>query len=193
MNRTFYFFMGVSDFITSYIISYIPSHRIRVFLFNSIFNMWIKKESTIHMSVKYWGVLPKLIYHRYGTICGSLIIDEHSTIGDHCVLDMRGSIIIQKNVSISPYVTILTSDHDPQDTNFKYRTRPVVIEDYAWLGTRCILLPGVTIGKGAVVAAGAVVTKNVLPHTIVGGVPAKKIGNRIEELTYELNYRGFLR
>jgi len=64
---------------------------------------------------------------------------------------------------------------------------PVIIEDYAWVSSRTTLLPGVTIGKGAVVAAGAVVTKSVEPYTVVGGVPAKKIGERSKELNYKLS------
>lgn len=60
----------------------------------------------------------------------------------------------------------------------------MVIGDYVWLGPRCMVLPGVTVGEGAVVAAGAVVTKNVEPYTLVGGVPAQKIAGRTKELNY---------
>jgi maltose O-acetyltransferase len=64
----------------------------------------------------------------------------------------------------------------------------VVIEDHAWLGTRAMVLPGVTVGRGAVVAAGAVVTKDVPPYTIVGGVPARVIGQRTTDLRYQFDY-----
>ena len=73
------------------------------------------------------------------------------------------------------------------DPEFGVKGAPVIIEDYAWVSSRTTLLPGVTIGKGAVVAAGAVVTKSVEPYTVVGGVPAKKIGERSKELNYKLS------
>ena len=116
-----------------------------------------------------------------------------SSVGDHCFLDYRGSIFIGKNVNISSQVLILTGDHDPQDKYFKSRGRSVIIDDYVWLSTRSMILPGVTIGKGAVVAAGAVVTKDVLPYTIVGGIPARKIGDRNSDLDYNVSFRGFLK
>lgn len=80
--------------------------------------------------------------------------------------------------------------HDPQCPNFGVESAPVVIEDYAWLSCRSIILPGVTVGKGAVVAAGAVVTKSVESYTIVGGIPAKPIGKRNPNLDYVLGKEG---
>jgi acetyltransferase-like isoleucine patch superfamily enzyme len=79
-------------------------------------------------------------------------------------------------------------EHDPQSGTYTTQGGPVVIEDYAWVSCRVVILPGVTIGRGAVVAAGSVVTKDVAPYTIVGGVPAKKIGDRNRDLTYTLDY-----
>ena len=73
---------------------------------------------------------------------------------------------------------IWTLHHDYNDINFKTVGDRVKIGDYAWICSGAIILPGVEIGEGAVVAAGAVVTKNVDPYCIVGGVPAKKIGER---------------
>ena len=71
-------------------------------------------------------------------------------------------------------------------TDFHGKGAPVVIEDYAWICSRAIIMPGVRIGKGAVVAAGAIVTHNVNPFTVVGGIPAKKISDRdVSEFTYE--------
>ena len=64
----------------------------------------------------------------------------------------------------------------------------MVVEDYAYVGSHAIVLPGVTIGRGGVVGAGSVVTKDVQPYTLVAGVPAAFIRNRSRDLRYELGY-----
>jgi maltose O-acetyltransferase len=89
-------------------------------------------------------------------------------------------------VDLASEVMIYNAHHDIHDPLFRHVLQPVVIEDYVFIGPRAIILPGVTIGKGAVVAAGAVVTKDVGEREIVGGVPAKKIGERTTELNYKL-------
>ncbi|WP_333480017.1 acyltransferase [Allocoleopsis sp.] len=116
-------------------------------------------------------------------------VGKHSVINQKCRLDNRGGITIGENVSISAEVCILTADHDLQSWDFAGRTRPVHIEDYVFIGTRAVILPGVTLGKGCAVAAGAIVTKSVSPCTIVAGVPAKPIGKRQPDLQYRLSYR----
>lgn len=117
------------------------------------------------------------------------------TMGDNCVingkcrLDSRGHITIGKNVSISQEVSILTADHNVSSPQFEGSTRPVIIEDYVFIGTRAMILPGCTLGKGAIIAAGALVTKDVAPFTVVAGVPAKVIKTRSEKLDYEVSYK----
>ena len=111
-------------------------------------------------------------------------IDEGTVIGHGVTLDGRNGITIGKNVNFSSEVMIWTMQHDYNDPSFGAAGGPVVIHDYAWISVRAIILPNVTIGEGAVVAAGAVVTKDVEPYTIVGGVPAKKIGERNNNLDY---------
>ena len=117
-----------------------------------------------------------------------LKIGNNSIIGNDAMLDARNGITIGNNVSLSMGVWIWTMEHDPQDPYYGAKGGPVVIEDYAWISCRVVILPGVTIGKGAVVAAGAVVTKDVPPYSIVGGVPAKVIGQRNQDLRYSLNF-----
>ena len=120
-------------------------------------------------------------------------LGEHNVINFGCLFDGRKfNITTGSNVSIGPEATILTLGHDPQCHEFSDKGGDVVIGDRAWIGYRALIMPGVTIGEGAVVAAGAVVTKDVEPFTIVGGVPAKKIGDRNQDLNYELNYFAFL-
>ena len=93
-------------------------------------------------------------------------------------MDGRAKIKIGNHVDIASYVLIYNSQHDIDSENFQAIEKPVEIEDYTFIGPRSIILPGVKIGKGAVVAAGAIVTKEVLPFKVVGGVPAKEIKER---------------
>jgi len=119
-------------------------------------------------------------------------------VGGHCVilrdvlLDGRMGIEIGDNVNISEGVLIFSLHHDMSSPEFAPEGALVMISDHVFIGARAVILPGVTIGRGAVVAAGAVVTKDVAPLSIVGGVPAREIGSRPDVLTYTLDYRKFL-
>lgn len=110
------------------------------------------------------------------TFYDNLVIGKDCYINVNCHFDISGPIIIEGGVSIGHNVLILTNTHE---IGTAYRragdlvTRPVHIGSGVWLGARCTILPGITIGEGAVVAAGAMVTKDVPPHTVVAGVPAK--------------------
>nr|WP_220628090.1 acyltransferase [Confluentibacter sediminis] len=118
-----------------------------------------------------------------------LSIGENSVVNARCRIDNRGGITIGNNVSISSDVTILTADHDMDSPDFAGRVRSVIVEDYVWVGTAAMIMPGVSIGKGAVVAAGAIVTKNVEPYHVVAGIPAKFIKERKRELNYTSSYK----
>lgn len=84
---------------------------------------------------------------------------------------------IGKDCKIAWDVVIMDSDLHPIQGEVM-ENKPVIIEDEVWIGCRCIILKGVRVGEGAVIAAGSVVTRNVPPHAIVGGVPARILGNR---------------
>lgn len=106
-----------------------------------------------------------------------------------CLFDGRKfHIRTRHDVSIGPEASILTLGDDPQSSDFCDRGGDVVIGDRVWIGYRAIVLPGVTIGEGAVIGAGAIVTKDVEPFAIVAGNPAKKIGERTKDLRYSLQY-----
>lgn len=121
-------------------------------------------------------------------------VGAYTNINKKCVLDGRGGIKIGSCVDIAQDTNIWTEQHDYNDPTYNSVIAPVVIEDYVWLASRVTILPGVTVGRGAVVAAGAIVTKDVPPLAIVGGVPAKIIGYRKEEaLQYQLGDRAWFR
>lgn len=162
--------------IANHIVNKIPSYTIRHFLYKKILKMKIGGETNIQMGL--------LVYSPW-----KIKIGNNSVVNNSVVLDGRGSLEIGNNVNISPYAQIYTADHDVNSPDFAYRSSPVIIKDYAWISTRSIILPGVTIGEGAVISAGAVVTKDVEPYKIAGGIPAKVIGERSRDLTYNLNYR----
>jgi len=118
-----------------------------------------------------------------------LTIGARSVVGRSCLLDARGGIRIGQDVNISSYTRFMTAKHVVASPDFVAQLDAAVVDDKVWIALGATVLGGVTLGRGAVVAAGAVVTKPVPPCTVVGGVPAKKIGDRPSELNYELDYR----
>ena len=125
-----------------------------------------------------------IMKNNYIMNANHLAMGQYSHINRGCIIDARGTVTIGDNVSISHRVSIMTGGHDARKDNFMGIFKPIVIEDYAWLGVGCTILQGVTIGRGAIVSAGAVVTKDVAPYTIVAGVPAKPVGERLRNLNY---------
>lgn len=122
----------------------------------------------------------------HGYYKNRMVIGDGTWVGQMCYFHSGGGIEIGKNVGIGPQVKILTSSHDLENTGKPIIQNElifgkVIIEDDCDIGTGAIILPGVTIGSGAQVGAGAVVTKNVKPYSIVGGVPAKLIRSRISK------------
>jgi len=115
-----------------------------------------------------------------------LSLGSHNNIARNVQLDARGYLDIGDNVNISEEVAVWTAEHDVQCPTFSERRSRTVIGNRVWLGFRSVILPGVTIGEGSVVASGAVVTKSVPPFSIAAGVPAKIIGQRNSHLTYQL-------
>jgi len=153
------------------ILKHFPSHHFRNFILRTFFRMKLHKKAVL-----YSGFLirsPKRIKIGKGTV-----------VGYNCELDGRMNLTIGENVNISSDVKFYTLQHDYNDIAFKAVGAPIVIGDYVWVSVRAIILPGVTIGEGAVIAAGAVVTKDVEPFAIMGGVPAKKISERSQILDY---------
>ena len=117
-------------------------------------------------------------------------IGDNTVINQRCILDGRGiGLEINNNVDIGPHTHIWTLSHDVKSSNHKVIKAKTVIEEDCWIASRVTILPGVTIKKGAVIAAGSVVTKDVEEYTIVAGNPAKPIGERNSKLNYKNNYQ----
>ena len=117
-----------------------------------------------------------------------LSIGSNSHINRGCILDARGFITIGDSVSISHNVSMMTGSHEIDSRDFCGVFKPIVVKDYAWLGVNCCILQGVTIGKGAVVCAGAVVTKDIDDFSVVGGIPAVVIKKRNNNLNYQCKW-----
>ncbi len=172
VNRIFNIFL---DFELMFLrwVGHIPFHWKRRFHYR-LAGMKIGRGSTLHMWANFYN--PRGIF-----------IGEDTIIGDHAFLDGRAPITIGNHVDIASQVLIYTSQHNINAEDFGAKDGPVVIEDYVFVGPRVTILPGVKIGRGAVVAAGAVVTKDVPEYAIVGGVPAQVIGERqLKDLHYKL-------
>ena len=145
-----------------------PSKHFRVFCLN------LYKDVNIDYSVP--------IYRGFSWRKGPMSIKEGTSIGINNMFDSRNGLNIGKNVCFSDNVTIWTMHHDYIDIHFATKGGAVIIQDFVWVGCNVIILPGVTIGEGAVIASGSVVTKSIDPYTVVGGIPAKKIAERKKQI-----------
>ncbi len=166
------------------VVGHIPFHHVRRFFYR-IGGMKIGRGSAIHMGGVFYNV-------------SNISIAKDTIIGENVVLDGRAKLSIGSHVDFASEVMVYNSQHDINEREFakseKVELAPVVIEDYVFIGPRAIILPGVKIGRGAVVGAGAVVTKDVEELTIVGGVPAKEIGKReIKDIDYRLGRAAWFR
>lgn len=130
---------------------------------------------------KYAIIRPSNIYG--GSIGEGLTMGNNSNIGPYNYIGCSGKITIGNNVMLAPRVSIYAENHVFDHPEILIRDqgvekKEVIIEDDCWIAANSILLAGVTIGKGSVVAAGSVVTENVPPYSVVAGVPAKWIKSR---------------
>jgi maltose O-acetyltransferase len=152
-------------------VAHLPFFTMRRLFYCPIFRMQIAPGAFIAMGVKVMSPW-------------KIKVGRDAVINTGCLLDGRRGIVIGDNVTISWDACILTLQHDPDDAMFSTVGAPVRIEDYAWIATRAIIMPGVRVGKGAIVGANAVVTKDVDDFTIVAGNPARPIRKRSQDLKY---------
>ncbi len=174
---------GVNRY-TLYQIGTMPSIRLRKYLYRGL-GVRMGKNVTFHFRTEIRSPF-------------KLTVGKGTIIGDNALLDARMGLTMGDNVNISSNVSIYTLQHDHRAPDFscpnpKDRKMSVEIGDRVWLGSNVLVLPGVTIGEGAVCCAGCVVTKDVEPYTVVAGIPAHKVGERPRNLTYEFKeHRGLL-
>jgi acetyltransferase-like isoleucine patch superfamily enzyme len=112
----------------------------------------------------------------------------NSTINQFCRLDNRGGIFIGDNVSISPYAKLLTADHNINHPECTGRNRKIVIDDYVFIGSDAMVLGGVEMKKGSVLAAKSLLTKSTKPFGIYMGIPAYYKSDRNETINYSGSY-----
>lgn len=169
--------IGGLKYATNHIVAHIPSFTVRHLWYRHVLGVQVAKQAEVRMGCYLTFSGPRII-RRTGVRIG-----ENSVINRDCSIDLRGGLYIGANVSVSAEVTILTSAGMAHSSEKKR----VVVGDNAWIGVRAIIMPGVTVGRGAVVAAGAVVMRDVPPLAVVFGSPARAVATRSdEEVGYEL-------
>lgn len=178
MKQLALFVLALRLFVVNKFVAKIPFPRIR----NFFLSLYLVKGKQTNVMSNVTFLNKSLKRHK-------ITIGDNCVINSGCLLDGRGgNIIIKNNVDIARDTLIFTVGHDPHSDTHETIPRDVVVEDSVWIASRVIILPGVTIGKGSVVAAGSVVTKDVPSMAIVGGNPAKVIGERRSKLQYKNNF-----
>jgi acetyltransferase-like isoleucine patch superfamily enzyme len=178
LSRAYWIARDITDYLAE-ITGKLPLHSLRLFLYRYLLRVQIGHRASVHRGCR--------LYHP-----SRIKIGNHSVINRDVLLDGRLGLVIGNNVSISEGVMIFTLEHDLASPTFDNGGAPVKVDDYVFIGARAIILPGVSVGRGVAVGAGSTVTRDVEPYTIVAGAPAKPIGQRRQDLAYQLDYRKLL-
>lgn len=173
MNRAKAVALHLLCWLTNHLVCYLPSFTLRRAWYRML-GVQIGEGSGVHRGcyLAFYG--PGQV-RRTGAAIGSF-----TRVNRGCYIDARSTVSIGDNVSISPEVAIITSQHDWRAAGFGLQSRPVLIEDHVFIGMRAIVLPGSVLRTGAVVGAGSVVHGEVPAGAVVAGVPARVIGSRPE-------------
>ena len=176
---------GMIKYATNHIICHIPSYTLRRAWYHRILGWQIGENVAILMG-------------QYVQMAGArssgrnVRIGRGTVINHGCMLYATGGLRIGERVSISAGTWLITGAHDIDDPQVTAFYQPITIGNAVWIGMRATILAGVTIGEGAIVMAGAVVTRDAPPFAIVGGIPARVIKARqAQEFSYPLHHQLF--
>lgn len=158
-------------YLYNHLVTHVPNSMLRRIYLRSVLGFRIDKSAFIHMG---------------SFFSGRISIGRNSVIGRKCTL--LGEITIGDNVSITAETYIFTSSHDVNSPSFDCHYRPVTLKNRSWTGARAMIMPGVTLGEGAVLGAMSVATKTIPDFSIFVGAPAKEIGKRNPDIHYEIRY-----
>jgi acetyltransferase-like isoleucine patch superfamily enzyme len=178
MDRLKDFARGLKYWLGNYVINRVPCHAVRVGWLR-LMGARIHARASLQIAVMVFGPPSRLS------------IGAETVINPEARLDARSGLSIGRNVSISREVFILTLGHDYNRADFPLKGSPVVIDDDVWIGIRAVVMPGVTLARGCVVAANATVTRDTEPWGIYAGTPARKIGDRRQQDYDSIYYRPF--
>jgi maltose O-acetyltransferase len=159
--------------IVNFVYNIIPWPLRNVYL--RLFGIKIPLSSSMHRNVKFFNI-------------GNIECGKNTVINFGCYLDNRRKIIIGNNVGIAHNTKIYTLGHDIDDPEFKTKGKSVVLEDNVFVFSNVLVMPGVTIGEGAIVLPGSVVVRDIPSYEVWGGNPAKKIKARSKNIDYKINY-----
>lgn len=178
ISKTKFFLEGLKYYLFNNFFTFFPNYRLRIIYLKYVIGISIGKECYIHMGCFFEG--------------NNVIIGDNTVIGRNCYIGSStgtgATITIKNNVSITAQTYIFCSTHLTNSPVFECVSKDIVIEDYSWIGARAMILPGIKIGKGAVLGAMSVATKDIPDYGVYAGVPAKEIGKREEHLSYLLQY-----
>ena len=158
------------------LVNKIPSHNVRL-LWLRLGGAKIGKGSSVWRNTEILGV-------------NSLVIGEDSCIAWHCQIDARAGLTIGDHVAIASYVKIIAGSHDLEAPEFWSVSAPIYIEDYVWIATGALIGHGARLGRGCVITANTIVSKEIAPYKIIGGSGAKSMGERPHNLIYKVGGKG---
>ena len=173
LEKIKFYWEGFKHYMFNHILTHFPNHWLRLFYLRHALGIKIGKECFIHMGCFFAG--------------NNIFIGNNTVIGRNCYLG-GGKLIIKNNVSITAQTYIFCSTHLTNSPTFECVSKDVTIEDYAWIGARAMIFPGVRIGNGSVLGAASIATKNIPDYSVYAGSPAKEVGKREKELIYKLRY-----
>lgn len=159
----------------NHFVNKLPSHHVRLLFYRRVMNFKIASNSYIHLGCRF-------------NCKGNFTMDEYSTINQNCQIDNRGGISIGKRVSLSPDVKLITADHNLYESNCIGRNKPIIIEDYVFVGYSALILGKSKLSTGSVIGAVGVFKGVTEPYGVYLGNPAVLKNKRPETLNYKMDY-----